>query len=165
MWTCFLVQEKIHVDFECPERSPAEVVSALDQPPPQVPILTILHVSHGIHSILNSFIFFTLLSNFCQRCSLLYENSPLSSLVELLIVFNSTSFRTIFLWIEDQKDQKDQKLQKRSMIAESIELLTETEINTREAKISKNNRLAKCSLFKSNSSTLFFFTIKWVSVL
>ncbi|XP_013876026.1 unconventional myosin-XVIIIb isoform X2 [Austrofundulus limnaeus] len=29
-------QEKIHVDFECPERSPAEVVSAMDQPPPQV---------------------------------------------------------------------------------------------------------------------------------
>ncbi|XP_069557143.1 unconventional myosin-XVIIIb-like isoform X1 [Brachyistius frenatus] len=29
-------QEKIHVEFECPESSPAEVVSAIDQPPPQV---------------------------------------------------------------------------------------------------------------------------------
>uniref|UniRef100_A0A3Q4GG27 Unconventional myosin-XVIIIb-like n=1 Tax=Neolamprologus brichardi TaxID=32507 RepID=A0A3Q4GG27_NEOBR len=29
-------QEKIHVEFECPETSPAEVVSAIDQPPPQV---------------------------------------------------------------------------------------------------------------------------------
>ncbi|KAG7234237.1 hypothetical protein INR49_005476 [Caranx melampygus] len=29
-------QEKIPVEFECPESSPAEVVSALDQPPPQV---------------------------------------------------------------------------------------------------------------------------------
>lgn len=24
------------MDFECPEKSPAEVVSAIDQPPPQV---------------------------------------------------------------------------------------------------------------------------------
>lgn len=31
-----LLQEKIHVEFECPETSPAEVVSAIDQPPPQV---------------------------------------------------------------------------------------------------------------------------------
>lgn len=30
------VQEKVHVDFECPESSPAEVVSAIDQPPPQI---------------------------------------------------------------------------------------------------------------------------------
>ncbi|XP_030579836.1 unconventional myosin-XVIIIb isoform X1 [Archocentrus centrarchus] len=29
-------QEKIHVEFECPESSPAEVVSAIDHPPPQV---------------------------------------------------------------------------------------------------------------------------------
>ncbi|XP_026153200.1 unconventional myosin-XVIIIb isoform X2 [Mastacembelus armatus] len=29
-------QEKIPVEFECPESSPAEVVSAIDQPPPQV---------------------------------------------------------------------------------------------------------------------------------
>ncbi|XP_017287758.1 unconventional myosin-XVIIIb isoform X2 [Kryptolebias marmoratus] len=29
-------QEQIHVDFECPERSPSEVVCAIDQPPPQV---------------------------------------------------------------------------------------------------------------------------------
>uniref|UniRef100_A0A3Q3QBG7 Myosin motor domain-containing protein n=1 Tax=Monopterus albus TaxID=43700 RepID=A0A3Q3QBG7_MONAL len=29
-------QEKIPVDFECPESSPTEVVSAIDQPPPQV---------------------------------------------------------------------------------------------------------------------------------
>lgn len=29
-------QEKIPVQFECPENSPAEVVSAIDQPPPQV---------------------------------------------------------------------------------------------------------------------------------
>uniref|UniRef100_A0A3Q1H286 Myosin XVIIIB n=1 Tax=Acanthochromis polyacanthus TaxID=80966 RepID=A0A3Q1H286_9TELE len=29
-------QEKIRVEFECPESSPAEVVSAIDQPPPQV---------------------------------------------------------------------------------------------------------------------------------
>ncbi|CAK6977438.1 PREDICTED: unconventional myosin-XVIIIb isoform X2 [Scomber scombrus] len=29
-------QEKVHVDFECPESSPTEVVSAIDQPPPQV---------------------------------------------------------------------------------------------------------------------------------
>lgn len=31
-----LLQEKIHMEFECPETSPAEVVSAIDQPPPQV---------------------------------------------------------------------------------------------------------------------------------
>uniref|UniRef100_A0A3Q1CN03 Myosin motor domain-containing protein n=1 Tax=Amphiprion ocellaris TaxID=80972 RepID=A0A3Q1CN03_AMPOC len=30
------VQEKIRVEFECPESSSAEVVSAIDQPPPQV---------------------------------------------------------------------------------------------------------------------------------
>ncbi|KAF7650042.1 hypothetical protein LDENG_00131310 [Lucifuga dentata] len=29
-------QEKVHVEFECPDSSPAEVVSAVDQPPPQV---------------------------------------------------------------------------------------------------------------------------------
>uniref|UniRef100_A0A3B4WTY5 Unconventional myosin-XVIIIb-like n=1 Tax=Seriola lalandi dorsalis TaxID=1841481 RepID=A0A3B4WTY5_SERLL len=29
-------QEKVPVEFECPESSPAEVVSAIDQPPPQV---------------------------------------------------------------------------------------------------------------------------------
>ncbi|XP_037548617.1 unconventional myosin-XVIIIb isoform X2 [Nematolebias whitei] len=29
-------QEKIHMDFECPEKSPAEVVSAIDHPPPQI---------------------------------------------------------------------------------------------------------------------------------
>ncbi|KAM9307416.1 unconventional myosin-XVIIIb [Pholidichthys leucotaenia] len=29
-------QEKVHMEFECPESSPAEVVSAIDQPPPQV---------------------------------------------------------------------------------------------------------------------------------
>ncbi|XP_062291208.1 unconventional myosin-XVIIIb [Scomber scombrus] len=31
-----LKKEKVHVDFECPESSPTEVVSAIDQPPPQV---------------------------------------------------------------------------------------------------------------------------------
>lgn len=31
-----LVQEKVPVGFECLESSPAEVVSAIDQPPPQV---------------------------------------------------------------------------------------------------------------------------------
>ncbi|XP_072228607.1 LOW QUALITY PROTEIN: unconventional myosin-XVIIIb-like [Leuresthes tenuis] len=29
-------QEKVKVEFECPESSPAEVVSAIDQPPPQI---------------------------------------------------------------------------------------------------------------------------------
>ncbi|XP_061590031.1 unconventional myosin-XVIIIb-like isoform X2 [Cololabis saira] len=29
-------QENVHVDFECPDSSPTEVVSAIDQPPPQV---------------------------------------------------------------------------------------------------------------------------------
>lgn len=31
------LQENVPVEFECPETSPAEVVSAIDQAPPQVP--------------------------------------------------------------------------------------------------------------------------------